>query len=1405
MKLSPKFSAAFCPNPNDPTVKMLDLVLGEDGLYEFFVKIQTPEFKKWKGDDLFPIIETQEDGDILVYNNRVDFVPLNSFLTTYNIKSMVNKARQSALINLLEEKKPTYNLAETQYYDKNGKKITYRVTQKTKRDWVVSLDETPKSIYQKEKGTVLHKYMEELFNIINRESTFNIANPVHLDAIRDKVYNSLQAIPGLSIRSKEFFYMDAKQMEGLYNYLKNFIGDIKKKDPGAVIMSEVSIHSVKEDLASTIDLIVIKSTGKIGIYDYKGITFYENAFLGIKPEVTEYKKDDASADLEYRKKILIDEYGVRPEDFEELRAIPIDVQYEAQGASFNPNKGFIKVDIGEQEGKEYLRQIPSRHELMGSKALQDQLKILFNRRALVKNQLERNYKNVKLKAENHRLNTIIENLQLKQQFIFIFKDLNTLFNEFNVGKDITDETNPAYLSQGRLVELYADLQSYDGLILAFSEKYKNLESTRKKLMSKLTAYDAKPDKTEVDLINIDAIIAEVTQLNYVKSALTDHSVSREVIKQEILDIVKNRVSNYTGVNLNVLNKPTSFGDMFNQISDIDHSAFEALGELAREVNNEIYEESVKSFDDIDVIDSKLKEWVKSSGLSVQETFNKIIDFSIIKGKPRNKLIMEFTHESWDLLHKKQEENDVTWLKQNTYFDQVAYDAYEKKTFAEIDKSYKDAERASTVKKTLLDRYNAKTQDSALINPHNWFLRPISVDTNKNQRWVDLHKPENKPLLDYYNMLIEYNMKFNTSVDRDISKYFIPNFRKTMAESVLSNGFSILNIGKLKEYLQETMTVREDDDVLGSVDLLTGEQKIAIPLLGYSEVDSRSFDLTMNIKAMIKSVATYKALKNSQDMVVSIKLLLATNQIQEAVTDNDNKNFINKFTRLAEVKLSAPTNSLELFDTFYKKIWGGQYIQGKEIFSAKILAKSLNDKSGKKLSSKKLFSNAIMINNLKALSGNVYSIAQNTIGGQMNLWANAAEGIFFNRTQLTNAHKDYIGSNGERAKHISRNATSFFGIGRSQSLDRNIGNSAASNLVKHITAEKGYIGQELLTSRPFEIATTGATMKNYGLLNGLPVRLELMPAGTKSIEDLAKLDSDGRITDIDGMSVKGKGQFRDLIHKLIGRSTGEVDASDQSAYNTNILMRVLMEFRGWFVPMYMARFQGTHKDKIFKEFLVGKYTAAFHNTLGGAKGMLLEFGKYAGEAASMGLYKNKINSEAMEFYYQKFLEENPQYKGQLTLPQFVALHEKRLRGLVVELRAILAITALITFLMMDWDDDGEPLYADNIVTRQLFTILTRGQAELSFFLSPLSFTKMAQNPIPLMGLFTDTYKLIGNTIDETIDLAVNITDLESEKLIRMLQLDDKNDRTSIGHYVLKMLPIVHPATQFFELTEDHLAK
>lgn len=1392
MKLSPKFNSAFCPNINDPVVKLLHLALGEDGLYEFFLKIQTKEFKDWKGDDLFPKISLDENDEVIVYNNRGDDVNMSDFIKT-STANIIGKAKQNFILKQLDEKAPVMNHSKGIYVTKTDEEIKNRVTDDVKKNrrWVNDITETPKSRYLMDKGSVMHSYLSNIITLINNNENYSA------DEVRNRVVKEMKGIPGLAGKEDNFFYMDDSYISKLHSYMKGFIEDIKKKDPNAVIRTEQAVHSIKEDKAGTIDILVITGKGKIKIYDFKSINFdpFDTR------EIKDYKKDDWTVQLEGYKKILMDDYNLKAEDFEERRVIPIEVSFKwDENKKMYSEGGWLMVDVGFNDLKTYLSEIPSRYELTANHKINDELTKLFNRRDLIKSKLETNFRDEKLKGELFRLNRIIENLQVKNEFNFVFQDLTQIGKEFEAGRNTTDESNPNYLSMDRLLELKHMMDSIQGLVNVFiTEKLPQLEKTNKELYTKF------------------------------KPQLHDYNSYQKIIYNDILGLMKQRIEDRLDLNLDTLSKSVEFGDTFKQLSDINHIAFKGLSKIMRESEHEIYDQLIEWFKDIDTISNEVKTWAKTQNKTLQQAYNLLIN------PKTGKLFGEFKPDIYEEIKKKQDEQDLKWLKENTTFNAKKFDEVKEAKFKEWDRVY-TPEKSNIMKANFEKFGDIRKSEYAYYNKSNKFLKPLDIPANKNQQWLELqHIPA---LKNYYDMYIKYNNIFDNMTDRDVDRYFIANIRRDVVDTIGQQGLGSLADFKLSEYLKRSFEIQQDDEALGNIDQTTGNAKSTIPLLHYHTLEeeltdkelqqikaellkthqvntkeykealdkeifkkkqekgiqNKSYDLTTNLKAFAQTVVTHRALKDREAFILGLRELMTAGDIKEVITNNGGNAMVNKLTGEIAKKLGVPQSSLELFDKYVQGLVYGQSLQGSELI-----------KIGDKVSSKKVFRGIIQYMSIKSLSFNIYSMVQNTIGGNANLWINAQEGIFFTNKGLREAAKDYSGLNGEEAKQKYNHALEYFGISMKHSIKRKIQNTSSSWWSKYFNKDLFYKGQEKLTSQPIQNDVTVGMMKQYGVLNGLPVNLNKMPVGTKSIWELATMNKDGKM-EIKELSKQGHNEFKDMAHNLSARITGEIPESDIDAANFNIMIRALLQFRRWVIPLGKARFKGTHKEAVLNEFLVGRYTAVLHNTLGGIKGGMTEFVKMIGEASLMGIYKNKINTEALTYFYNKFIQENPQYKNELTVDQYIDFHQRAMRGTAQELRFMLAIAVLIAIAAnIDWDDDDKPDYADSFMGRQFYKLLTRGNTELTFWVDPNAYVQtIGRSFIPATGVFTDIINTVSNTLDESTDFVFEKADMGDRKgFLRITE--DKNDQTPMGYYTTKLIPLINPATQFFELFEHHDSK
>lgn len=1392
MKLSPKFSAAFCPNMSDSTVKLLDLALGENGLYEFFLKIQTKEFIDWKGDDAFPQISLDDNDEVIVYNNRGDSTTISDFIKS-STANIIGKAKQNFLVEQLEEKAPVMDYSRNVYTDKNLVDIKDRVTDDVKKNrrWVNDITETPKSRFLMDKGTVMHSYLSTIIKLI-------VGNKkVITGEVRNSVMKEMKTIPGLAGKSDAFFYMDDLYVNRLHEYLKGFIADIKKKDPGAIIRTEQGVHSTKQDKAGTLDIIVITSKGKVKIYDFKSINFDQ----GDEREIKEYKKDDWTVQLESYKKVLMDDYNLKAEDFEERRVIPIEVSYK-----WDTNKGmyseggWMMVDVGFNDLKTYLSEIPSRYELTSNHKINDELTKLFNRRDLIKSKLESNFRDEKLKAELFRLNRITENLQVRNEFNFVFQDLTKIGKEFEAGRANIDEASPNYLSMDRLLDLKHMMDSIQGLVDVFmTEKLPVLQKNNPELYTRF------------------------------KPQLQDYNSYQKTIYNDILGLMKQRIEDRLDLNLNTLNKSIEFGDTFKQLSDINHTSFKGLSKLMRESEHETYDTLIEWFKDIDKASDEVKAWAKTQGKSEQQAFDLMVN------PKTGKLFGEFKPEIYDEIKNKQDKKDLQWLKANTTFNAKRFDEIRELKFKEWDRVY--GEEKARLQKANFDKFgDVRKSEFAYYNQSNKFLKPLDVDSNKNIEWRAIQQIP--ALKEYYEMYIKYNKIFDNMTDRDIDRYFVANIRKDLIDTIGQQGLGSITNFKLGEYIKRSLEIQQDDETLGNIDQTTGSAKLSIPLLYYHNLEEeltatelqaikvellktlkvdtkeykdalnsaifrkqqekgikhKSLDLTTNLKEFAKTVVTHRALKDREAFILGIRELMAAGSIKEMITNSGGNPMVNKLTGEIAKKLSVPQSSLELFDTYVAGMVYGQSLQGNDLV-----------KIGSKVSSKKVFRGIIQYMSIKSLAFNLYSMFQNTVGGKANLWINAAEGIFLTKKGLTEAGKDYVGLNGSESKIKYNQAMEYFGISMKHSIKRKIQKTSSSWWARYFNKDLFYKGQEKVTSQPIQNDVTVAMMKQYGVLNGLPVNLNRMPAGTKSLWELSTLTSEDKM-EIKELNKQGHNDFKDMVHNFASRILGEIPESDIDAANFNIATRALLQFRRWVIPLAKARFTGTHKEEVLNEFLVGRYTSVLHNTLGGISGGMTQFVKMVGEASLMGIYKNSINTEALTHYYNKYIQENPEYKNELTIDQYIDFHQRAMRGLATELRFMICLAALIALLSnLDLDDDDIPDYKQTFMGRQLLKLLTRGNTELTFWIDPNAYVAtIGRSFIPATGVFTDIINTVNNTLDESTDFIFETAGMGDRKGFLRLT-EDKNDQTPIGYYTSKLIPIVNPAAQFFELFEEHKAK
>lgn len=1408
-----------CVNFNDPLVKELESILGHDGVDELFFKLQTKTFYDWKGDTEFPRLYKGADNSVYVYNNRGDSVNIKTFINTFDKESRLGEAKQQAHIAKLDKQAPIkrdsggYGIVVE---DGTEEDVQTTVTEALQAGKLFTVDKTgqEKSEYMRKKGTVIHSYLNILLkNILNKTSP-------DYASIRKQVGEDVKKRPDFGNQDENFWFLGTDQIDALDKYLKNLVKTIKTKDPKAVIRTEQSIYSKKQDKAGTMDLYVVYSDGTKEIYDFKSINFYESADKRIPKEVKEWKKDFYSEQLNGYRQILLDDYDAKPEDFTKLAIIPVDIQFFWDKTTKKLHStGFKTVDIGYQAGKDYLKTFLSRYQLTGVAAIDDQLKALFNRREVLQKILKSSPGDEKVRAELYGtkktpggLNAIIEGIQSDaREFEFAWVEIDNVLKEYELYSGVTDKTSTSYLTVERLNHMISILKAYNGLILAAESEYAKFEKS--------------------DPLRFQALQANLQAL----------LIRKPRIEAQLYTTMMARIGDELNLDLNKVNSAITAFSQFRGISDLDHVSQRAMSKLVRSADNDVHTQMVTMRKRIEKMSEDLLEWNNQHGHG-----DPFAAFKLLVNPATGNLWGQYKPAAWDEIRTHQDKRDLVWLTNNIVFDKTKYEDARNKKFKRLEKIYK-----GTKLQIEKDKYEAmydaqsKTPDDAILNKRNYFIFPKNENSKKNEAWVNIKKVGNEALSRYYEEHIKIMQDLENLTDVKFDKYFVANVKKDMVDAIGETGLAGLKDFGLRQQMQDlfgaTQAVDED---FGVIDLSTGDVKAEVPLQYYhgiqpaltkadnasvetkvlsmidpetnqtykkgsksykDKVDKelyllkkekglrlKSTDLTRNLLLFSNSVYTYHAYKNREGLVLGIKALLSSNKIKEHAEDSFGKLVKDKITKLGLIKESINSETETLFDKQIKYFFYKQGIQNKD------------SKIGG-LSGNKVLMKLIQWMSIKSLSTNIGSIFQNHMGGKANYWINAAEGIFITKANHARVLKAHVNQDGENSQQKYFGILNYLSISAPYKEQRRARKTSVSKLTKYVGVDLKYKGQEF-SQIDIKRDVSANVMMTYGQLNGLPVRLSQMPEGTKSLWDLMKVKKDGDLV-IDELNPEGYKQMRELIDKFSSRILGEQTDFDKAVYDTNVYFRMLTQFRAWIVPLGEARWGGMKMDDVYNEINVGRYKMWIDTMEDGMINKGKEVLKLLADSASMGIFSysynqatgNKLfyNEAAIDSFYNKYIEENPELAGVFTKKQFLELHDAKIKGLLFEIKAAMAMMALTALLRVDWDDDGVPDYKETWFGRTAYNLAMRTQTELTFWISPQSVVTTIKTGVPLTGLLTDLVNFGTNTIDETRDLIFG----ESAGYIKEGPTKGKSkDRQQVGYYALKLSPM-NSIAQFFDFFDD----
>ena len=1305
---------------------------------------------------------------------------------------------QEAVYNKLKDIQSKIAKKDDGYYI-DGKKVPRRVTDLVK-DWYerrFKANDLTKSDYQKavddlkaEKGTSGHADIEHAFSVFVDEDGFLRDNPLD-----DSAY-----ISQLNPSNRD-----------MYDLLKSNLKDRLNSFPvGTRFMSEVMVYNAKRGLAGTIDFLAITPDGKMNILDWKFMDLNVDKY----EDVPWYKVNAWREQMEQYKLILQNVYGVKPQDFQQTRMIPIKAFYSPGNAKLGVLPQLQSVKIGDVNVKnitdDYLIPVGLEGESTGNKkidALLDKLNSVYKRisdkTALPSEKLS--------KAEQlNALFTAMRQLQMKQNLKPLLRQAKILNKEIQKTIDRYNENwagkDPKDFKQKDISKFYEELETAKNSLIA----YTTLNTDLKFLFQGELSEEDKALREELRTVtesaqeldsNLDDISGEFVNDIVAKSEGVENYLSPEKV---IKGLTKWFVST-TGLQLKaleILYKKANRAFGFASMDTIDET--KKLGILK------------EAFD----------KWAQAKGLNNKNYFD------ILKKKDKNELIDEFQREFYKELKSKSTDKDFAWIKDN--IDAVEYNKFLKEKLQEefdrIDNKVRvgsedDINREiSREKANVTNLYNTSTAESP-----GWFLYDLTKkfprrDKWESAEWKELTKPENKPAFDFYNYIKERNEYYQEIgyINKAEARVFLPFVRKGLMEKIIFGG----NITLGEQFLR-AISIDEGDIGFGQTDPLTGRPIDTIPTYFTREIEGDlSADLFRNMALYNEMAIKYKYVS---EIEAQARALVATERNKKAIATSM---FGKTQYKNGKLEYTADNNeNTKLVEDMMKSIIYGQKFIQSESFDQLLgtlsdFGERANKKLGIKIFPENLSGRQISINKvlnqlnttfqINALGLNPLSALSNLLGGNFQSIINA--GTYFTRQDYLSTELWMAGNKmtrGEDREKMVR-AIEYF-LPFTDSYNKELAKKLSLNKLSQENIQE-FLMVLMRNSDMFVQSANFFTYLRNTIVDGdrvVNVReyLREQPeyqdiyAGTqeertaraekfeKDVKELVESKGVLKVAEIKNGDLTIPGvdrksdsviELRRKVQQLSKDALGNLTEDDIRNINQNIYGKSFMLFKNWIPRLVDVRLGNLKYNSASDAYEWGRMRNVFRIISEDVLGMIGNL--------SNSMQANDEGVEFMRNLYEKKKQEYETETGkplEMTESQFIDLTRKNIKGQLVDLMFMLTIYALYLGLKANAPDDDEDATVKNQY-KFMLRAADKIKDELAYFYDPTSLTSLVSSGIfPSTSYLNNFKKLIINFNTEMFGLAVG-----DEELV---------EKTKVIKYLMKTFPVANQAAGMLPMFYPELAK
>jgi hypothetical protein len=1201
----------------------------------------------------------------------------------------------------------------------------------------------------------------------------------------------------------------------IYIALRNNLKDrLNSFPPGTRFMSEVTIVDPKRSVAGTIDFLAITPEGKVNILDWKFMDLNTDRY----EDVPWYKVKAWDMQMTDYKNILISNYNIKNQDFQQTRMIPILAVYTPADYEREILPRLKEIKIGDANvqniTEDYLLPVGITQEKTGNKKIDSLIEKLNN---TYKKLSEEKVSDAEKANKAEQLNSLykaIRHLQIKGNIVPLINQAKILNKQVSMLMDRYKSDFEGKENDGILQE---KINAFAGMIR----------------------------------IHLEAL-APYLDLRLLRSGIDDTTEEGLKLKTEINNTLE-KVENYIA---DLQDLDETFGTKFNEASTTPEKVVKGISKwfsnmatlqidniqaLYKKVNRAFFLAEIETLEEVkklSTLKDKYEKWASSKGLSVKNYFD------ILMKKDKNELIDEFDRKFYDELKTKIAKKDHAWVLEN--IDEQAYRDYvedkieeETKTIFSRPKVGTVEEAKSAVKKELAklyNKYDLKTRTSNGWLLYNEVRKFPKREKWESAEWKELNKPENAPAKEFYDYIIERNNYYKSKdvgyLEGKEARKFLPWIRKGFVEGLMFDGATR---GMGEQFLRN-ISMDEAEAGYGQTDPTTNELINVIPRYFTKDFgEGYSTDLFKTMALYNQYAIKFKNLKDIEESALQLlrternKKSIMTSRFGRLVKEGDDFKYVDN-----------SENSQLLEDMIKATIYGQKYIES-EVFDAYLgkisgFGKNINDKLGMKifpedleerqLSANKLIDTINTQFQLTTLGLNSLSAISNLFGGTANGLINAGKyftkldyaktqmWMFTNKMQGTVLGKSSLGDDARKA--IA--ALDYF-VPFVESYNRDAAKKLSLNKFDEQQLQDFLMFMMRGGERAIQTLNFFAFVKNAIVVDGKIVNAreylrstdeyKNFYAGTqaerkarrdKFDKDVETLIDEKGVLKVGEMNDKGEFvipgvdkksdsvmEFRRLVQSFTSDALGSMSEENRRKANMNVYAASTMVFKNWIPRLVDVRIGNMKYNAASDAYEWGRIRMIF--------GMLTTdiMKSIKSTTAAIGGDGDVWLAQVRDLYEKKRLEykENTGKDLDMTEDEFISLVNQNIKNQVTDLVILLSLMSLLAGLKAAAPDDDE----DAIVKNQwkyYVKATDKLTDELMYFYDPTTpFDLLGKGIVPSLGLLENYVKFTKEFALENFGIIVGDEEMQDDaKPIK---------------YLMKSFPIANQAAGYLPMFYPDLAK